>query len=63
MLTILYVLNEIRKEVANGARDVEQSKREVEFIASGWDRMLWAIAKRRGTEEALENHFKLTKGY
>jgi len=62
MLTILYVLNEIRREVANGAQELEQSKRETEMIVSGWDRMLWAIAKRRGTEEALKNHY-LTREY
>jgi hypothetical protein len=62
MLLILYVLNEIRREVANGAQELEQSKRETEMIVSGWDRMLWAIAKRRGTEEALKNHY-LTKDY
>jgi hypothetical protein len=62
MLLILYVLNEIRREVANGAHDVEQSKKETELIVRGWDRILWAIAKRRGTEEALRNHY-LTKDY
>ena len=62
MLLILYVLNEIRREVANGAQELEQSKRETEMMVSGWDRMLWAIAKRRGTEEALKNHY-LTKDY
>ena len=62
MLLILYVLNEIRREVANGAQELEKSKRETEMMVSGWDRMLWAIAKRRGTEEALKNHY-LTKDY